>query len=883
MNKRGISPLIATVILIAFAIVLGSLIIGWGTDIFEESTQDVSEKVLYGELGVGTSLDLSMGKIKASPCIGGLEILIKSNSNVQVDGFIVRIVSDQEIEVFEIDEVLLPFNSKFFNVDYQGYVNDITEIEVIPKVRIDGELFVLSDVSIIKIIEEGDILIESEGDENTILYMDFNEGEGTFVCDSSGNGNHGTLGDGICLPGTEPCPEWVTYLDGYALDFDDLEIYTNISNNNRFNELSDEMTIELSLVYEVSGPVRKALLDKRDIINYEGFYFERGKRTVGDMEYCWVLELGNGNEFRSFYCIPDQGSSYFENEKLYNLAIIYDSNLLEDNIKIYDQDGLVCSSGTYFTDFGSIIIPEEELILGLKRDYHTYRFNGLINELIISNIARDFTPEGSCNDIDGDSYDDCNIGKVGDDGKVIDCDDNDPNRSPGLTEICDNLIDDDCDYLPDCNDPNCYSNPVCMPVGDFYVDKDGYYYGSCSDEIGYGTSWTTPWCTIEYATQYMDAGSTLLVADGDYNEEGYNGYGIGRYIPSGTEGNPTIIKAAGDNVNIINDRVGESYGFFLSGTKNYITLDGFNINTASSCVGYCIYVQDYDATGIIIKNNKCYGIDGTAGGRIQLRNPSGLEQGNNIIENNYIENGGIFLDGGTYNLVIKDNFIIMGDGDQGIGVGVQTAYIQDVLVTNNTIVDPFSWGSHAMYFKDCKNCEASYNKFYNTHDVIILFAHSGFSSENIVIDHNTVVSSRDASFNIDSFSAAPFYNTIIKNNLVVNAARNFYSDELYPSSTPIEELYTDYNYYIPSGELIRHYLCPSEICYTIEEWRFATDGHPIYLGGLGDNSEDGSVAGFENLFKYPDFATSYDFTPKLGSWVCGKADDGTDIGALPCA
>jgi len=216
-----------------------------------------------------------------------------------------------------------------------------------------------------------------------INHLIFDEGIGNFAEDISGNNNYGILGDGVCSPGEEPCPDWVSYLDGYALDFDGLEIYTNINNNNRFNELSDEMTIELSLVYESSGSTYKALLDKRDITNYEGFYFEKGKKTAGIPKHSLTLELGNGNEFRSFYCIPDQGSSYFEDEKLYNLAIIYDSNLLEDNIKIYDQDGLVCSSGTYFTDFGSIIIPEEELILGLKRDYHTTRFDGLINELII--------------------------------------------------------------------------------------------------------------------------------------------------------------------------------------------------------------------------------------------------------------------------------------------------------------------------------------------------------------------------------------------------------------------------------------------------------------------------------------------------------------------
>lgn len=93
-----------------------------------------------------------------------------------------------------------------------------------------------------------------------------------------------------------------------------------------------------------------------------------------------------------------------------------------------------------------------------------------------------FCPGTACTDTDGDGFA-IEGGSCG----AVDCDDNNGAINPGAAEVCDDIVDNDCDNNADCDDNECTNAPVCQTGGgpeicDDGIDNDGDNKVDCADK-----------------------------------------------------------------------------------------------------------------------------------------------------------------------------------------------------------------------------------------------------------------------------------------------------------------------------------------------------------------------------------------------------------------
>ena len=88
-NKKGISPLIATVLIIGFTIVIAALVITWGTNLFKK-TQEATGQQAYINLACTETLgnmDLTISKQPGNV----VSMTVDNSVRRAIDGFVVRV------------------------------------------------------------------------------------------------------------------------------------------------------------------------------------------------------------------------------------------------------------------------------------------------------------------------------------------------------------------------------------------------------------------------------------------------------------------------------------------------------------------------------------------------------------------------------------------------------------------------------------------------------------------------------------------------------------------------------------------------------------------------------------------------------------------------
>ena len=139
-KKKGVSPIIATVLLISFAVALGAVVMNWGRNIDIISPDDKCA-------GVG----LTVRKTNYEVCFGGsgseayINFIIDNTGSVEISGLGIWIVGTKGTDFHDFNRLnikkgeLLDIKDKSISYDFNKYGN-IKHVQFIPKIIVEDSL-----------------------------------------------------------------------------------------------------------------------------------------------------------------------------------------------------------------------------------------------------------------------------------------------------------------------------------------------------------------------------------------------------------------------------------------------------------------------------------------------------------------------------------------------------------------------------------------------------------------------------------------------------------------------------------------------------------------------------------------------------------------------
>lgn len=170
MRKKGISPLIATVLLIGFAIGLGAIVMNWGRSYAKEGierTEFESETKQKCKLDAGLRVYKIDGRKQVCanytsnpPDAPYLDIMIENGPIVDIDGLhLIMSDSDGNIWVDIIDDSSISRAGVLHlkhPYDEAVIIPDIVQIKISPVIMLNGDELICTEKSLV--VEQGEIL-----------------------------------------------------------------------------------------------------------------------------------------------------------------------------------------------------------------------------------------------------------------------------------------------------------------------------------------------------------------------------------------------------------------------------------------------------------------------------------------------------------------------------------------------------------------------------------------------------------------------------------------------------------------------------------------------------------------------------------------------------
>ena len=143
MDKRGISPIIATLLLISFAVALGVVVMNFGR----------AQVELEAECAIDIGLKLANIGGKPDICLdaGQLRFTVENGVNIKIEGLLVNVIGTEKVESYELNEASIGKAASYigkvaFNSATSG---KIRQVKLTPKVIMFDAQQICTEKSII--------------------------------------------------------------------------------------------------------------------------------------------------------------------------------------------------------------------------------------------------------------------------------------------------------------------------------------------------------------------------------------------------------------------------------------------------------------------------------------------------------------------------------------------------------------------------------------------------------------------------------------------------------------------------------------------------------------------------------------------------------------
>ncbi|MDP2750809.1 MAG: hypothetical protein Q8O89_08315 [Nanoarchaeota archaeon] len=149
-NKKAVSPLIATILLIAFAIALGAVVMNWGSTYVKKQTEDIESKS-NADIKCSTDSYLRVLSINGVPqiCLRNsstperVEFLLENGPNTDLEGVLVTLVyngtTGSDTNVTLVSQIIQKARTAKLNVTYNtASFGLLKQVRVAPVMKIQN-------------------------------------------------------------------------------------------------------------------------------------------------------------------------------------------------------------------------------------------------------------------------------------------------------------------------------------------------------------------------------------------------------------------------------------------------------------------------------------------------------------------------------------------------------------------------------------------------------------------------------------------------------------------------------------------------------------------------------------------------------------------------